>query len=104
MEVVLICLALGAVVAGVIAFFGRCKACGSMNHAFSQDHAADLPEGRAYVVCKRCGDRQHKGDVSSDGSVIWMNGDSGQFHEDGSYTGDSGTFSDGGDGGGGGGE
>jgi len=97
MEVVLICLALGVVVAGVIAFFGRCKACGSMNHAFSQDHAADL---------KRCGDRQHKGDVSSDGSVIWMSGGSGKFHEDGSYTGDSGTFMDGGggDGGGGGGE
>ena len=74
MEIVLICLALGVVVAGIIAFFGRCKVCCSMNHAFSQDHAADLSEGRAYIVCKRCGDRQYKGDVSSDGSVIWMSG------------------------------
>ena len=104
MEIVLICLALGVVVAGIIAFFGRCKVCGSMNHAFSQDHAADLSEGKAYIVCKRRGDRQYTGDVSSDGSVIWMNGGSGKFHEDGSYTGDSGTFADGGDGGGGGGE
>ena len=56
------------------------------------------------TLCKRCGDRQHKGDVSSDGSVLWMSGGSGQLHEDGSYTGDSGTFADGGgDGGGGGG-
>ena len=61
------------------------------------------------IVCKRCGDRQLKGEVSSDGSVIWMSGGTGQFHEDGSYTGDSGTFmdggghgGDGGDGGGGG--
>ena len=104
MEVVLICLALGVAVTGIIAFFGRCKVCGSINHAFSQDHAADLPEGRAYVVCKRCGDRQYRGDVASDGSVVWMSGGSGKFHEDGSYTGDSGTFMDGGDGGGGGGE
>ena len=104
MEIVLICLALGVVVAGIIAFFGRCKVCGSMNHAFSQDHAADLSEGKAYIVCKRCGDRQYKGGVSAGGSVIWMNGGSGKFHEDGSYTGDSGTFADGGDGGGGGGE
>ena len=42
--------------------------------------------------------------MSSDGSVVWMTGGSGQFHEDGSYPGDSGTFADGGgDGGGGGG-
>ena len=55
-------------------------------------------------MCKRCGDRQHKGEVSSDGSVVWMSGGSGQLHEDGSYTGDAGTFADGGgDGGGGGG-
>ena len=101
MEIVLICLALGVgvVVAGIIAFFGRCKVCGSMNHAFSQDHAANLSEGKAYIVCKRCGDRQYKGDVSADGSVIWMSGETGQFHEDGSYTSDSGTY-----GGGGGGE
>ena len=106
MEIVLICLALGVVVAGIIGFFGRCKVCGSMDHAFSKDHAADLSEGKAYIVCKRCGDRQYNGDVSSDGSVIWLNGGSAKFHEDGSYTGDSGTFADGGggDGGGGGGE
>ena len=104
MEIVLIFLALGVVVAGIIAFFGRCKACGSLNHAFSQDHAADLEEGKAYIVCKRRGHREYKGVVASDGSVVWMNGGSGQFHEDGSYTGDSGTFMDGGGGDGGGGD
>ena len=43
--------------------------------------------------------------MSSDGSVVWMSGGGGQFHEDGSYTGDSCTLADGGgDGGGAGGE
>ena len=93
-----------ALVLGLLGFFGRCRACGSWAHAFNPGHAADIPDGKAYIVCKRCGDRQHKGEVSSDGSVVWMSGGSGQFHEDGSYTGDSGTFADGGgDGGGGGG-
>ena len=93
-----------ALVLGLIGFFGRCRACGSWAHAFNPGHAADIPDGKAYIVCKRCGDRLHKGEVSSDGSVVWMSGGSGQFHEDGSYTGDSGTFADGGgDGGGGGG-
>ena len=59
-------------------------------------HAADILDGKAYIVCKRCGDRQHKGEVSSDGSVVWMSGGSGQFHEDGSYMGDSRPFTDGG--------
>ena len=110
MEIVLIGLALGVVVFGVVAFFGRCKACKSLSHAFSQEYEADRSSGKAYVVCKRCGDRQLRGEVSSDGSVIWMSGGSGKFHEDGSYTDDSGTFMDagggdgGGDGGGGGGE
>ena len=45
---------------------------------------------------KRCGDRQHKGELSSDGSVIWISGGSGQFSRDGSYTGDSRAFADGG--------
>ena len=53
-------------------------------------------------MCKYCGDRQHKGEVSSDGSVVWMSGGSGQFHEDGSYMGDSGPSTDGGGDGGGG--
>ena len=92
-------------VLGLIGFFGRCRACGSWGHAFNPEHAADIPDGKAYIVCKRCGDRQHKGEVSSDGSVVWMSGGSGQFSEDGSYTGDSVTFADGGgDGGGAGGE
>ena len=85
-----------ALVLGLIGFFGRCRACGSWGHAFNPGHAADIPDGKAYIVCKRCGDRQHKGEVSSDGSVVWMSGGSGQFHEDGSYTGDSGSFADGG--------
>ena len=94
-----------ALVLGLIGFFGRCRACGSWGHAFNPGHAADISDGKAYIVCKRCGDRQHKGEVSSYGSVVWMSGGSGQFSEDGSYTGDSGTFADGGgDGGGAGGE
>ena len=36
-------------------------------------------------MCKRCGDRQYKGEVSSDDSVVWMNGGSGQFHEEGTW-------------------
>ena len=83
-------------------FFGRCCACGSWGHAFNLRHVADVSDGKAYIVCKRCGDRQYMGEVSSDGLVVWMNGGSGQFHEDGSYMGDSGPFTDGdGDGGGG---
>ena len=67
-----------ALVLGLIGFFGRCRACGSWAHAFNPGHAADIPDGKAYIVCKRCGDRQHKGEVSSDGSVVWMSGR--QFH------------------------
>ena len=94
-----------ATVLGLIGFLGRCRACGSWGHAFNPGHAADISAGKAFIVCRRCGYRQHKGDVSSDGSGTWMSGGSGQFHKDGSYTGDSGTFADsGGDGGGGGGE
>ena len=72
-----------ALVLGLIGFFGRCRACCSWAHAFNPGHAADIPDGKAYIVCKRCGDRLHKGEVSSDGSVVWMSGGSGQFHEDG---------------------
>ena len=50
-------------------------------------------------MCKRCCDLQQKGEVSSEGSVVWMSGGSGQFDEDGSYKGDSGTFADDDDGG-----
>ena len=53
-------------------------------------------------MCKHHGDRQHKGEVSSDGSVVWMSGGYGQFHEDCSYMGDSGPFTGGGGDGGGG--
>ena len=84
-----------ALVLGLIGLFGRCRACGSWSHAFNPGHAADIPDGKAYSVCKRCGDRQNKGEVSSDGSVVWMSGGSGQFHEDGSFMGDSGPFTDG---------
>ena len=105
MEIVLFITVVLVLVLSLIAVFGRCRACGSKIHVFSPGHAADIPAGKSYIVCKRCGDRQHKGDVSSDGSVLWMSGGTGSFHEDGSYTGDSGTFADGGgDGGGGGGE
>ena len=90
-------LGVGLVLA-LVGFFGRCRACGIWGLAFNPGHVADIPDGKAFVVCKRCGDQQHKGEVSSDGSVVWMSGGSGQFHEDGSYTGDSGTFADGGGG------
>jgi len=91
-----------ALVLGLIGFFGRCRAYGSWGHAFNPGHAADIHDGKAYIVSKRCGDRQLKGEVSSDGSVVWMSGGSGQFHEDGSYTGDAGALADGGGDGGGG--
>ena len=77
-----------ALVLGLIGLFGRCHACGSWGHAFNPRHAADVSYGKAYIVCKHCVDRQHKGEVSSDGSVVWMSGGSGQFHKDGSYMGD----------------
>ena len=101
MEIFLFIAVVLVLVLSLIGVFGRCRACGSKIHAFSPGHAADIPAGKAYIVCKRCGDRQHKGDVSSDGSVLWMSGGTGSFHEDGSYTGDSGTFADGGGDGGG---
>lgn len=87
----------------IIGFAGRCTECGNLSHAFSSDKAADLTTGEAYLVCKKCGARMHKGTVAADGSVAWFAGGSGTFHKDGSYEGDSGAFGgDGGDGGGGG--
>lgn len=90
-----------ALVLGLIGFFGRCRACGSWGHAVNPGHAADISAGKAFIVCKRCVCRQHKGDVSADDSVVWISGGSGQFHGDCSHTGDSGTFADGGGDGGG---
>ena len=89
----------------LIGFLGRCEACGSLSHAYSPGHLAERETGKAYLVCKRCGHKVHKGQVSQDGSVMWANGGAGTFKEDGSYSGDCGSFVDGGgDGGGGGGE
>ena len=90
-----------ALVLGLIGFFGRCRACGSWGQAFDPGHAADIADGKPYIICKCCGDQQHKGEVSSDGSVVWMSGGSARFSEDGSYTSDSGIFADGGGYGGG---
>ena len=105
----LVILAIGlSVAAGVtiiIALVNRCPACGSLAHGFKSDKQADFESGDAYIVCRTCGDRQLKGKVESDGSVMWASGGSGQFDKDGGYTGDAGgAFADGGgDGGGGGG-
>jgi DNA-directed RNA polymerase subunit RPC12/RpoP len=102
MVIVSICLAIGGVVALIIALVYRCTACGSLGHGFNSDKQADFDTGGAYIVCRKCGDRQLKGKVESDGSVMWYAGGSGHFDKDGGYTGDAGgAFGSGGDGGGG---
>lgn len=91
----------------IIAYSYRCRACGSLSHGFKSDKAADFSTGDACFVCRKCGDRQVKGKVEPDGFVAWFGGGSGNFDENGVYTGDAGgAFGDGGggDGGGGGGE
>jgi len=96
-----------SIVFPILAFSYRCRACGSLSHGFKSDKVADFETGDAYLVCRKCGDRQLKGKVEPDGSVIWFGGGSGTFDKDGGYTGDSGgAFGDGGggDGGGGGGD
>lgn len=109
--ILLIASGVGGVVMLIVALVYRCIACGSLSHGFKSDKQADLDSGDAYIVCRKCGDRQLKGKVASDGSVMWFSGGSGQFDKDGGYTGDAGgAFGDGGggdgggDGGGGGGE
>ena len=96
-----------AIVFSVMAFAYRCRACGSLSHGFKSDKVPDLETGDALFVCRKCGDRQVKGKVEPDGSVIWFGGGSGTFDKDGGYVGDAGgAFGDGGggDGGGGGGD
>lgn len=93
-------IAIVSVILLVIAFTNRCDECGSLGHAFSSDKLPDYETGQAFVICKKCGAKTHKGTVSADGTVLWFSGGSGKFHDDGSYHGDSGG--DGGDGGGGG--
>ena len=102
---VAILLALTATVLPTIAFFHRCRACGSLAHGFKSGRLANFRTGEAFFVCRRCGDRTVKGKVESDGSVAWLSGGTGHFDESGHYTGDAGgVFGDGGaDGGGGGG-
>ena len=98
-------LAVGAGVMLIIALVNRCTACGSLAHGFKSDKQADIDSGDAYIVCRTCGDRQLKGKVESDGSVVWDGGGSGQFDKDGGYTSDAGgAFGDGGGGDGGGGD
>jgi DNA-directed RNA polymerase subunit RPC12/RpoP len=95
------------VVFPIMAYGYRCRGCGSLSHGFKSDKEGDLASGNAYLVCRKCGDKQVKGKVESDGSVVWFSGGSGRFDEQGVYTGDAGgVFGDGGggDGGGGGGE
>jgi len=102
--IVSIGLAFGGIVTLIIALVNRCAACGSLAHGFKSDKQADLDSGGAYIVCRTCGDRQLKGKVDSDGSVIWFDGGSGQFDKNGDYTGDAGGAfggDGGGDGGGG---
>ena len=89
----------------VIAIINRCHACGSLGHGFKSDKVWDPETGHAYIVCRTCGDKQLKGQVSADGSVVWFGGGSGNFDENGDYTGDAGgAFGDGGGGDGGGGD
>ena len=88
-----------------MAFYYRCRACGSLAHGFKSDKLANLETGEAFFVCRRCGDKTLKGKVESDGSTVWFGGGTGHFDESGHYTGDAGgVFGDGGgsDGGGGG--
>ena len=87
-----------------MAYGYRCRACGSLSHGFKSDKAGDRDTGNAYLVCRKCGDKQIMGKVESDGSVVWFSGGSGKFDESGGYTGDAGgVFGDGGGGDGGGG-
>ena len=96
----------------IVALVYRCSARGSLALGFKSDKKADFDSGDAYSVFRKCGDRQLKGKVESDGSVMWFSGGSGQFDKTGSYTGNAGgAWGDGGagdvgggDGGGGGGE
>ena len=105
----LVFLAIFSAVMGMV-FFGiaiayRCPACGSLAHGFKSDKVGDLDTGHAYFVCRKCGDKQLKGQVAADGSVMWYGGGSGNFDENGDYTGDAGgAFGDGGGGEGGGGD
>ena len=48
----------------------RCPACGSLTHGFKSDKVGDLDTGHAYFVCRKCGDKQLKGQVAADGSVM----------------------------------
>ena len=85
-----------------IAIAYRCPACGSLTHGFRSDEVGDLDTGHAYFVCRKCGDKQLKGQVAADGSVMWYGGGSGNFDKNGDCTGDAGGAL--GDGGGDGGE
>ena len=62
----------------VIAIAYRCPACGSLTHGFKSDKVGDLDTGHAYFVCRKCGDKQLKGQVAADGSVMWYGGGSGE--------------------------
>lgn len=101
-----IALAITGVVFLIIAVAKRCRACGNLGHAFSSTPSADLASGKAFITCKKCGNKVHRGNLtanndSKDASVIWFDGSSGKFKEDGSYQSDS-SGADGGDAGGGG--
>ena len=100
LTILAIAVGIGIAVVAIIAHFNRCPNCQSLIHAFSNKKEADLDAGIAYVICKKCGHREKKGEVASDGTVIWSDGTSGHFHKDGSYVGDGGDGGFGGDGGG----
>ena len=87
-----------------MAFYYRCRACGSLAHGFKSYKLANFETGETFFVCRRSGDRTVKGKVESDGSVAWFSGGAGHFDKSGYYTRDAGgVFSDGGGGDGGGG-
>ena len=63
-----ILLGLTAFVLPPMAFYYRCRACGSLAHGFKSYTLANFETGEAFFVCRRCGDRTVKGKVESDGS------------------------------------
>ena len=63
----------------------RCKACNSMLFGWSSKKVADLDARLAYFECKRCGNRIQEGRLDEQGHVVWSDGGSGAFLENGTY-------------------
>ena len=61
----------------------RCKACNCMLFGWSSKKVADLDARLAYFDCKRCGNRIQKGRLDEHWHVVWSDGGSGVFLENG---------------------